>query len=140
MCNKKKVLVFGTFDHFHPGHRYFLKKAKSLADELIVVIARDNNVNKIKGNKPDQGEKIRFNIIRNLNFVDQVFLGQKNLDNKYDLIKKINPDVIALGYDQKNFTENLNKNINKKTKIVRLKAYQPEKYKSSKIKQRKNGD
>ncbi|MDZ7798775.1 MAG: adenylyltransferase/cytidyltransferase family protein [Patescibacteria group bacterium] len=140
MKKEKKVLVFGTFDHLHPGHQYFLKKAKSLGNRLMVVLARDKNVKKIKGQKPSQNEKQRLIKIKNLDFVDQVFLGQDNLNHKYDIIKKIKPDIIALGYDQKNFTQDLPKYINNKTKIIRLKAFEPGKYKSSIIKQRKNGD
>ena len=30
----KKVLVFGTFDRLHPGHLYFLKNAKNMANCL----------------------------------------------------------------------------------------------------------
>jgi len=38
---KKKVMVFGTFDIFHPGHRSFLNQAKKYGNYLIVVVARD---------------------------------------------------------------------------------------------------
>ena len=40
----KKVICFGTFDILHLGHVNFFKQAKSLGDELVVVIARDVNV------------------------------------------------------------------------------------------------
>jgi FAD synthetase len=44
----KKVMTFGTFDLFHPGHVYYLSEAESLGDELIVIIARDERVTKLK--------------------------------------------------------------------------------------------
>ncbi|HEY4500387.1 MAG TPA: adenylyltransferase/cytidyltransferase family protein, partial [Candidatus Paceibacterota bacterium] len=47
----KRVMVFGTFDILHPGHLYFLRAAKKLGDYLIVSLARDVNVRKIKGRK-----------------------------------------------------------------------------------------
>lgn len=138
--NNKKVLVFGTFDHFHPGHLYFLKQAHKLGGFLTVIVARDNNVKKIKGQKPDNLEEVRLKTIQKLDFVNKAFLGEENLDNKYNIIKKIKPDIIALGYDQKNFTKDLPKYIGENTEIVRLKPFKPDKYKSSIISQRKNGD
>ena len=36
-----------------PGHIDFLKQAKALGDELIVIVARDENVQKIKGIRPE---------------------------------------------------------------------------------------
>jgi cytidyltransferase-like protein len=44
----KKVMTFGTFDLFHPGHVYYISQAESLADELIIIIARDERVKKMK--------------------------------------------------------------------------------------------
>ena len=58
-----KVLVFGTFDHLHPGHRFLLTEASSRGD-LHVVIARDQNVEKIKGHVPDQSEVDRLHVIQ----------------------------------------------------------------------------
>lgn len=45
---RKKVMAFGTFDLFHPGHQYYLSEASKSGDELIVVIARDLRVEHIK--------------------------------------------------------------------------------------------
>ena len=47
----KKVILFGTFDIFHKGHKNFLEQAQEFGDYLIVVIARDKTVKKIKGKK-----------------------------------------------------------------------------------------
>ena len=55
----KKVMVFGTFDIFHDGHRDYFKQAREFGDYLIVVVARDENVLKIKGNIPRNNEKAR---------------------------------------------------------------------------------
>ena len=44
------------------------------------------------------------------------------------------PDVLSLGYDQTAFTENLAEKLKKKgleVRISRIKAFHPEKYKSS---------
>jgi len=134
MNKKKKVLVFGTFDRLHPGHLYFLKQAKKLGDILFVVVARDKNVEKIKGRKPQESEKERQKAIVKSGYATKVLLGAKDLRKKYKIISKINPDIIALGYDQKFFLKNLPnilKKLKKPCRLVRLKAYQPKRYKSS---------
>ncbi|MBU2575665.1 hypothetical protein KKF64_01055, partial [Patescibacteria group bacterium] len=57
-------------------------------------------------------------------------------DQIYDFTASLKPDIIALGYDQKAYTENLEKQMKKRgidVKVARLKPYKPTKYKSSKI-------
>lgn len=136
-------MIFGTFDIFHKGHENFLKQAKKSVkpgfktqlNKLIVVIARDKTVLKIKGELPRNNEKARLIAMIKTNLADKIVLG--NIQDKYKIIKKYQPDVICLGYDQKVFTENLEEKLKEynllATKIVRLKPYCPEKYKSSKI-------
>lgn len=130
----KKVLVFGTFDKLHLGHLNFFKQAKKYGS-LFVVVARDKTVKKIKGRLPKQSEKKRAAEIKKTGLAKIVMLG--NLKNYYAVIEKIKPDIICLGYDQKFFIKDLPKKIKEfglKTKIARLKAYQPNIYKTSKMK------
>ena len=129
-------MAFGTFDLLHPGHKYFLRQAKKQGDYLIVVIARDTTVKKIKGELPRQNEKQRLKAILSLNLADKVVLGDRGL-NKYRVIEKYRPDIICLGYDQTSFIDGLKKKIGElklKTKIIRLKPFQAHKYKTSIIK------
>lgn len=131
----KTVMAFGTFDIFHPGHISFLKQAKKYGD-LIVVIARDRTVKQVKGKLPDNAEKQRLRVIKASGIADKVILGSLTTD-KYAAIKKYRPDVIALGYDQKFFTAELKNELKKSKlndKIIRLKPFQPKKYKSSILK------
>ncbi len=96
----RRVLVAGTFDLIHEGHIKMLWEAKKLAGddgELVVVIARDENVKRFKGRFPVIRESSRAYIVKNLKPVDRVVLGEKD---PLDSIVKIRPDVIALGYDQ----------------------------------------
>lgn len=133
----KKVLVFGTFDLLHPGHIQFLKEAKKYGNHLTVVVARDKTVKEIKGKMPKYSEYERLAHVKELGIVDEAMLG--NESDKYEIIEEVNPEMICLGYDQKNFTEKLEKEITKRgleIKIVRLKPYQEKKFKSSKLKQR----
>jgi len=129
----KKVLVFGTFDRLHLGHLNFFKQAKKYGF-LFIVVARDQTVKEIKGRWPRQNEKKRMTAIEKIGLAKKVLLG--NLENPYLIIKKIKPNIICLGYDQKSFTKDLPDKIKEfglKIKIVRLKAYKPNIYKSSKI-------
>ncbi len=133
-----KVLAFGTFDYFHAGHESYLKQAADLGEQLIVVVARDETVQRIKGHKPDQNQRKRLKTIKALPFVTKAVIG--NRDDKFKVVKHFKPDIIALGYDQFVFTYQLKKVLiqNKlNTKIVRLKPFKPEINKSSIIKHEK---
>lgn len=129
----KRVMVFGTFDIFHKGHIYFLKQARRQGDFLTVVVARDETVAKIKKQKPRNKEQKRKRILENNHLADKVILG--NLNDKYAVIKKYQPDIICLGYDQKAYVDKLKNKLQqfglKKTRIKKLKPFHPEKYKSS---------
>jgi len=52
---KKKVLVFGTFDGLHEGHKNFFKQAREFGDFLVVVVGRDSTIVKTKGRPPKFG-------------------------------------------------------------------------------------
>jgi len=131
----KKVIAFGTFDIFHPGHENYLRQAKKLGSYLLVVVARDETVENIKGFRPKKNEKERLKNVKASKLANEVVLG--NLKNKLLIIKKYKPEVIALGYDQCSFSGDLPKELKRlglKSKIVRLRAYKPKIFKSSKLK------
>lgn len=129
-------MVFGTFDGLHRGHLNFFKQAKKISTNpfLIASIARDKNVLKIKKRLPFFDEKKRKKLVGNCVLVNKVVLGGVN--NHIPHIKKENPDIIALGYDQRAYVNNLKqdlKNNNLETKVVRLKPYKEHIYKNSLI-------
>lgn len=131
----KKVLVFGTFDVVHMGHIHMLKEAKEYGDYLVVSVARDKNVELIKGERPYYSENERVEFLKHLSLIDEVVLGE--LKEVYKNIGAVKPDTIALGYDQKVYVGELAQAIttlNLNIPIVRLKPYKPDKYKSSKLK------
>ena len=135
-----KVLVFGTFDILHKGHDYLLREAKKKGDKLFVVLARDKTVKKLKGKLPLNNERARMQALQKHAAVDKVILG--NLGNKYLVLDEVRPDIICIGYDQKFFVDKLRHELSKrqlKTKIFRLRAFQPEVYKTSIIKNIENG-
>ena len=117
------VMATGTFDIIHLGHIYFLKEAKKLGDKLIVVVATDSTVRKLK-HEPVNPENVRLNLIKELKMVDEVYLGKE--DDMYSIVEEINPDIIALGFDQIHNEENIKKELKKrkiKSKVVRLPEY-----------------
>lgn len=99
---RKVVIASGVFDLLHLGHVRFLEEAKRAGGEnaeLIAIIATDNTVENSKGRKPIMSEDQRCALVKSLRVVDEAVLGYENMDIG-EVIEKIKPDVIALGYDQ----------------------------------------
>ena len=98
---KIRILCAGTFDLLHNGHIEFLKKSKSLAEnsELVVIVARDDTSEKIKNKSTINNQKIRLSRIKALDFVDNAFLGYEK-SRLLERVVSLNPNIIALGYDQ----------------------------------------
>lgn len=133
-------MVFGTFDGVHLGHLSFFKQAKKISTNsfLIVSVARDKNVLKIKGATPEINEKKRKKLLESYELIDKVVLG--GLKNHISHIVKESPDVIALGYDQVTYVKDLEKDLEKKglfVKIVRLKPHKENIYKNSLLKKKR---
>ena len=75
--NIKVVLTGGVYDIIHPGHIHTLKNSKQEGDLLIVSIARDSRVIKIKGRKPINNERRRTILVSSIRYVDFTLLGSK---------------------------------------------------------------
>lgn len=95
----KVGLTGGTFDIVHIGHIRTLEEAKKYVDILAVVVARDNTVKMFKNREPLNTEDIRLEIVSNLKPVDVAILGSEK--DFMIPVKRIKPDIIFLGYDQK---------------------------------------
>jgi FAD synthetase len=139
---RKIVLASGVFDLLHLGHVKFLEKAKkyggSTAD-LVVIVARDNTVKIKKNENPVMSENQRRALVESLSVVDEAILGFEEFDIP-KVIQKIQPDVIAVGFDQSNM-ENILLNYVKekklKIKIIRIGKFKEDELdSSSKIKQK----
>ncbi|MDD5039624.1 MAG: M15 family metallopeptidase [Patescibacteria group bacterium] len=134
----KKVLITGTFDIIHPGHIAYLNEARTHGDSLMVVIARDATVEKVKGYRPYFTETERVENLKNLHRAQHVLLG--NRGDKLRIVEALKPDAICLGYDQLAFTENLARELKQRglhPEIIRLKRYDQVQYKTSEL--HKNG-
>lgn len=124
---KKTVMVFGTFDHLHPGHHFLLREAEKRGDNLIVIIARDATVLKIKGRTPRENELQRRQAVST--FLPQATVVLGDSSDFLVPLHRYAPNIILLGYDQGLppgiRTEDLH------CAIERLPALCPEIYKSS---------
>ena len=129
-----RVMAFGTFDLLHPGHKHFLAQAQALGDELIVVVARDATVRHLKGRQSAHPEEHRLAQVASLEQVSKAVLGSEG--DKYAVIEEYQPNIIALGYDQRGFADRLQEELLQrcvKATIVRLLPHKEHKYKSSKL-------
>ena len=139
---KKIVLASGVFDLLHYGHIKFLQEAKKAGGEnaeLVVIVARDATVEKTKGRTPVMGEFQRAALVESLKVVDRAVLGYWKL-SVGDIIDRLKPDVIALGYDQEeimNEAQNYIRMKNLNVNIVKIGKFgDVARYSSSKIKQK----
>lgn len=124
-----RVVCAGTFDHLHPGHIHFLSEAKTVGSELIVIVARDKNVHKIKGITPDHDEQTRKLNVEMTGIPDRVVLGNQEGDLLH-ILHELSPDIVALGYDQRIPEETIKERLPGCT-VIRLQPFHQDKYKSS---------
>jgi len=124
MAKEITVLAFGVFDLFHEGHKWFLREAAKLG-RLVIVVARDVNVEENKGSRSEWDEVKRLAAVEEFSAVAEARLGYEDFGKRLDVLDDIKPDVVVFGYDQEP------KLPEGSWKIVQLEAYKPEKFKSS---------
>lgn len=98
--NKDKTIVFtnGCFDILHIGHLRYMQEASTYGDVLVVGLNSDASVKRLKGNdRPINSQEDRAELLSALEFVDYVIIFEE--DTPYNLIKKIQPDVLVKGGD-----------------------------------------
>ncbi|OHA16224.1 MAG: hypothetical protein A3G52_01380 [Candidatus Taylorbacteria bacterium RIFCSPLOWO2_12_FULL_43_20] len=124
----KKVLAFGVFDAIHDGHKNFLEQAKKLGDELVVAVAPDEAVIQIKKHSPKFTLERRIKDVTDKTCASAVIAGDTT-PGKWQIIKNVSPDIIALGYDQNDLLNTLadfKRTSAKKFEIIKLKPYKPD--------------
>jgi FAD synthetase len=97
-------MAVGVFDLLHAGHLHYVEQAKSLGDELVVVIAHDDTVRKRK-HEPVINQNLRRRMVAGLKPVDSAIVGNSPDVPIFEILKQVQPDIIALGYDQKHSME-----------------------------------
>ena len=121
---KRRVLVFGTFDLLHPGHRYFLGQARRFGEQLIAVVARDDFVEERKGRTPSLPMEGRMELLLAEGLVDEVYPADEEIGS-YHILKKAAPDVICLGYDQRELKTNLEEWLYEHHKPLEIRVLPP---------------
>ena len=97
---KKIVFTNGCFDIFHVGHSRYLRQASTYGDILVVGVNSDASVKRLKGpERPIISEEERMELLADLQCVSYVVKFEE--DTPYELIKKLQPDIITKGGDYK---------------------------------------
>ncbi len=121
------VLTGGTYDIIHIGHLFTLEQARFLGDALVVILATDKNVERLKKHPPNNSLDDRAKVLENVKSVDAVVKGSET--DFISTVDLIHPDIIALGYDQAEEEKTLYSSISTRghshVKIIRLKKYVP---------------
>lgn len=131
------VLTFWTFDLLHPGHTYYLKRARLHGDRLVTIVATDENMFKFKGFYPNNNWPTRVSNLKELGISDIVVLWE--WIDPFQWIGLYNPKVICLWYDQKGFSGGLDAYIhdnNLDIKVFRIAPFREDIYKSSKMREK----
>lgn len=105
---KKRVMTFGVFDGLHQGHLFLLEHARALGDQLLVAVAPDGVVLRLKHRRPKESDAMRMRHIKEFGIAHGVMLGDTTL-NTWETICAHAPDIIALGYDQKEMRDAIEK-------------------------------
>ena len=106
-ANKRIVLCQGHFNVIHPGHLRFIEYAKLQGDSLIVAV-HSKNLLEDKVKDIFFNEEDRLKGVAALEEVDKAFI----LENIYDIIELIKPDVYVRGQEFNKRVESLKEEIN----------------------------
>jgi len=97
-------MAVGVFDLLHTGHLHYFRQAADHGDELVVVVACDASVQERK-HPPILPEQMRLELVDALAVVDRAVLGDE--EDHFATVERVDPDVIALGFDDYHDTEDV---------------------------------
>lgn len=135
-----RVFVGGTFDGLHRGHLFLLEHAhrrgQALARRLgrpgvrlSVAVARDDSVRRLKHRDPHHTQRERRALIAALRLVDEAFVGAPN--DFIASVRRVHPDLIVLGHDQKASWEDALHAAGIFARIVRCPPYERQRLKTT---------
>ena len=105
-----KVMAVGVFDLLHAGHLHYLEQAKSLGVHLTVVVAHDDTV-RIRKHEPVTNHDLRRRMVEGLKPVDEAIIGNSPDVSIFEILPLVNPDIIALGYDQEHAEDSIKQKL-----------------------------
>ena len=105
-----KVMAVGVFDLLHAGHLHYLEQAKSLGNHLTVVVAHDDTV-RIRKHEPVTNHDLRRRMVEGLKPVDEAIIGNSPDVSIFEILPVVNPDIIALGYDQEHAEDSIKQKL-----------------------------
>ena len=140
----RTVLVFGTFDILHRGHRWFLAQAASRGEHLIAVVSRDRFVLEWKGRTPAADERTRRDALIESGLVDEAVFADPD-EGSYGVLQRAAPDLICLGHDQSALKDDLEAFLDRRDKtekrpeVIVLKPWKRSRYSSTRLNRRRRG-
>ena len=120
----KCIYVDGVFDLFHVGHLNMLKRCKSMCELLIVGVASDEDMEKIK-RRPIINLEMRVEMIRACKYVDHVVSAGPCDGISEAFLEEHNIDMVVHGNDYSD--ENIQKYYGVPSRLNKFKtiAYTP---------------
>lgn len=125
-----KIFIAGTFDPLHIGHQWLLWNATKKATELVVILATDVMVHKIRGRSSHFSEQERMLRLQKEELPHTTVRVGREDGDFLQTLREESPDVLLLGFDQ-NANEKLIQAEFPELEIRRAKKYFPEFFKSS---------
>ena len=105
-----RVMAVGVFDLLHAGHLHYLEQARALGNHLTVVVAHDDTV-RARKHDPVTNHDLRKRMVEGLKPVDAVIIGNSPDVSIFEILPKVNPDIIALGYDQEHAEDSIKQKL-----------------------------
>lgn len=98
-----KIFIAGTFDNFHVGHQYLCWSVFRDDIEIVIVVARDETVKRIKGRTAIHNENQRLTrLVVEFRECPNVRIRLGNLNTDFlETLKEELPTHLHLGYDQR---------------------------------------
>ncbi|HEV2390416.1 MAG TPA: adenylyltransferase/cytidyltransferase family protein [Nitrososphaerales archaeon] len=112
----KVVMLGGAFEIIHPGHVFALSEARELGNTLVVVVATDESVERNKGRPSATNQGLRVALVSSLRQVDLALPGNKG--SIFDILVRIRPDIVALGYDQRHSGEEIEREAARRGVVI----------------------
>ena len=104
-------MAVGVFDLLHAGHLHYLEQAKALGNHLTVVVAHDDTV-RLRKHEPVTNHDLRKRMVEGLKPVDEAIVGNSPDVSIFEILPVVNPDIIALGFDQEHAEDSIRQKLN----------------------------